>query len=297
MITINQLQKKFGDKTAVDIENYTIAPGTMLGLVGNNGAGKTTLFRLILDLLQADRGNVTVDGGAKVTVYGKNFSTIASDGKACGVNGIHISDTAKSSILTVSGTGTELSILYDSDRLPVDGNNNSMTPAAVNVSVKVDGAKFTIGSTEGSISWGYAVWFDYLDYQQTIEATNGAQVTADIVPGSNGQIFGNCEGIYATEGTSASGEKTSMTMPMKRLPSTARWTRPEASTMPAARLQNRKAISIGSLTAVRKRTIESAPTMPSERTTLLVTASITKVVTSATAMSEVPKFAEYMTPR
>ena len=43
--------------------------------------------------------------------------------------------------------------------------------------------------------------------------------------------------------------------------------------------------------------MDSAPTMPSERTTLLVTASITKVVTSATAMSDVPKFAEYMTPR
>ena len=62
MININQLQKKFGDKIAVNIENYTIAPGTMLGLVGNNGAGKTTLFRLILDLLQADHGNVIVDG-------------------------------------------------------------------------------------------------------------------------------------------------------------------------------------------------------------------------------------------
>ena len=34
----------------------------MLGLVGNNGAGKTTLFRLILDLLQANKGNVTIDG-------------------------------------------------------------------------------------------------------------------------------------------------------------------------------------------------------------------------------------------
>lgn len=62
MITINQLQKKFGEKTAVNIENYTINQGEMLGLVGNNGAGKTTLFRLILDLLQADRGNVTIDG-------------------------------------------------------------------------------------------------------------------------------------------------------------------------------------------------------------------------------------------
>lgn len=34
----------------------------MLGLVGNNGAGKTTLFRLILDLLKADNGKVSIDG-------------------------------------------------------------------------------------------------------------------------------------------------------------------------------------------------------------------------------------------
>lgn len=61
MIQINNLQKRFGEKTAVDIDNYTIHQGDMLGLVGNNGAGKTTLFRLILDLLQADRGNVTIN--------------------------------------------------------------------------------------------------------------------------------------------------------------------------------------------------------------------------------------------
>lgn len=48
MITINKLQKNFGEKKAVDIENYIINQGEMLGLVGNNGAGKTTLFRLIL---------------------------------------------------------------------------------------------------------------------------------------------------------------------------------------------------------------------------------------------------------
>ena len=61
MIQINNLQKKFGAKTAVNIDNYSINQGDMLGLVGNNGAGKTTLFRLILDLLQADRGNVTIN--------------------------------------------------------------------------------------------------------------------------------------------------------------------------------------------------------------------------------------------
>lgn len=59
-VTINNLLKTFGTKQAIDIESYVINNGDMLGLVGNNGAGKTTLFRLILDLLQADRGNVYV---------------------------------------------------------------------------------------------------------------------------------------------------------------------------------------------------------------------------------------------
>ena len=61
MITINNLKKCFGEKIAVNIDNYTIESGTMLGLVGNNGAGKTTLFRLTLDLLKADEGEVRID--------------------------------------------------------------------------------------------------------------------------------------------------------------------------------------------------------------------------------------------
>lgn len=61
MIQITNLQKKFGEKIAVNIDNYTIGKGEMLGLVGNNGTGKTTLFRLILDLLQADQGEVTIN--------------------------------------------------------------------------------------------------------------------------------------------------------------------------------------------------------------------------------------------
>ncbi|MCD7899822.1 MAG: ABC transporter ATP-binding protein [Bacteroides sp.] len=61
MILIQNLQKYFGTKKAIDIEHYQINPGDMLGLVGNNGAGKTTLFRLILDLLKADQGNITIN--------------------------------------------------------------------------------------------------------------------------------------------------------------------------------------------------------------------------------------------
>ena len=57
-IKVTNLKKAFGEKVAVNIPEFTINDGDILGLVGNNGAGKTTLFRLILDLLQADEGKV-----------------------------------------------------------------------------------------------------------------------------------------------------------------------------------------------------------------------------------------------
>lgn len=59
-LQINNLKKCFGDKTAVDIPDFKIDNGEIIGLVGNNGAGKTTLFRLMLDLLKADEGSVTM---------------------------------------------------------------------------------------------------------------------------------------------------------------------------------------------------------------------------------------------
>ncbi len=61
MIKIENLKKNFGETVACDIPSFTINDGDILGLVGNNGAGKTTLFRLLLDLLKADDGNVWID--------------------------------------------------------------------------------------------------------------------------------------------------------------------------------------------------------------------------------------------
>lgn len=60
-INIQNIEKNFGEKKAIDIQEYTINKGDILGLVGNNGAGKTTLFRLILDLLQADNGSIHIN--------------------------------------------------------------------------------------------------------------------------------------------------------------------------------------------------------------------------------------------
>ena len=62
MIEISNVRKSFSEKCACDIPLLSIGSGEIIGLVGNNGAGKTTLFRLILDLLKPDSGNVTLDG-------------------------------------------------------------------------------------------------------------------------------------------------------------------------------------------------------------------------------------------
>lgn len=64
MIQINNIRKTFGPKTAVNIDNFTIPQGQMLGLVGNNGAGKSTLFRLLLDLIEPDKDEATLKAGS-----------------------------------------------------------------------------------------------------------------------------------------------------------------------------------------------------------------------------------------
>ena len=60
MITISNLKKQYGETVACNIQEFTINSGEILGLVGNNGAGKTTLFRLMLDLIKADQGEILI---------------------------------------------------------------------------------------------------------------------------------------------------------------------------------------------------------------------------------------------
>ena len=83
---------------------------------------------------------------------------------------------------------------------------------------------------------------------------------------------------------------------MTTLPMTASGIMPAARTIPTAMDQNRNAMSSGSLIAVRKRTMDNAPTMPRDNTTLEVTARMTTVVIIVSATSVTPKLEEYMTP-
>lgn len=62
MITISNLTKKYGSKTALDGMSFTVKKGEVLGFLGPNGAGKSTAMNIITGYLSSTEGTVTIDG-------------------------------------------------------------------------------------------------------------------------------------------------------------------------------------------------------------------------------------------
>ncbi|RZS45007.1 ABC-2 type transport system ATP-binding protein [Herbihabitans rhizosphaerae] len=62
-ISVNGLHKSFGRTKALDGLDLTVATGEVHGFLGPNGSGKSTTIRVLLGLLRADRGEVTLLGG------------------------------------------------------------------------------------------------------------------------------------------------------------------------------------------------------------------------------------------
>jgi len=62
IIEINKLTKTYAGRKVTDIEKLTINTGETVGVIGNNGAGKTTLFRMLLDLIRPDSGEIVSKG-------------------------------------------------------------------------------------------------------------------------------------------------------------------------------------------------------------------------------------------
>jgi lipopolysaccharide export system ATP-binding protein len=60
------LRKSYGTRTVVQDVSLEVRSGEVVGLLGPNGAGKTTCFYMIVGLVGADAGEITLDG-TKVT--------------------------------------------------------------------------------------------------------------------------------------------------------------------------------------------------------------------------------------
>ena len=62
MLSIRDVTKRFGDRVVLDAVGFEVGDGRLTGFVGGNGAGKTTTMRILLGVLAADAGTVTIDG-------------------------------------------------------------------------------------------------------------------------------------------------------------------------------------------------------------------------------------------
>jgi len=62
IVSVQDLQKSYGDLRAVDGISFSVADGEIFGLVGPNGAGKTTTWEILEGLRHADGGQVRVAG-------------------------------------------------------------------------------------------------------------------------------------------------------------------------------------------------------------------------------------------
>ena len=59
VLQVENLTKTFGNKTVVNQVSFSVPRGEIMGFLGPNGAGKTTSLRIIMGILNADRGNVS----------------------------------------------------------------------------------------------------------------------------------------------------------------------------------------------------------------------------------------------
>ena len=62
ILTIENLSKSFGSVKVIDGLTFSVPEHSVFGFVGQNGAGKTTTMRMILGLLKADSGSISVCG-------------------------------------------------------------------------------------------------------------------------------------------------------------------------------------------------------------------------------------------
>ncbi len=62
LLTFDSIHKSYGETVALRGVSLEVHRGEVFGLLGPNGAGKTTLIRILMDIIRADSGSVTVFG-------------------------------------------------------------------------------------------------------------------------------------------------------------------------------------------------------------------------------------------
>src|SRR5574338_1511638 len=61
-VELRDIHKRFGKVHANNGISLTIPAGTIQGILGENGAGKSTLMKILSGFIQADSGEILLDG-------------------------------------------------------------------------------------------------------------------------------------------------------------------------------------------------------------------------------------------
>lgn len=71
VVKLENVSKRINGKEIIDNVSFKVKKGEVLGLLGTNGAGKTTIIRLIVGLVRASSGTITISGHDNMLEYEK----------------------------------------------------------------------------------------------------------------------------------------------------------------------------------------------------------------------------------
>jgi ABC transport system ATP-binding/permease protein len=78
LIQVKNVAKKLGDRQLFKDVNFTLSPGSKLGLLGPNGSGKSTLIRLLSQTLTPDTGEILFAPQLRVVVFDQHREELES---------------------------------------------------------------------------------------------------------------------------------------------------------------------------------------------------------------------------
>ena len=76
VIEMENVSKGFGDRLLFEDLSFKLPRSGIIGVIGPNGAGKTTLFRLMLDQLQPDTGEIEIGDTVKMSYVDQTHEAI-----------------------------------------------------------------------------------------------------------------------------------------------------------------------------------------------------------------------------
>jgi ATPase subunit of ABC transporter with duplicated ATPase domains len=72
MITVSNVTLQYGKRVLFDEVNLKFTPGNCYGIIGANGAGKSTFMKILSGEIEANRGQVSVTPGQRMSILKQN---------------------------------------------------------------------------------------------------------------------------------------------------------------------------------------------------------------------------------